>query len=80
MDLVQSIQQQLHDLRQQHGDLGRNYEEMGPAQAANSMIADAMNLLETLFVMLNLPSDGFVSLTSGSQQNDPNQEASSSGM
>ena len=81
MDLVQSIQLQLHELRNELSDLGHDYEGMSPDLAANTMIANMMNILETLFVVLNLPADGFVSLTQGSQQNDnASEEASSGGM
>ena len=79
MDLVTSIQQRLHELRAQLSDLGHNYESMAPEEMVNTMIANMMNLLETMFVVLNLPADGFVSLTQGSQHNDSaDEEASSS--
>ena len=63
MDVVSSIQQRLHEIRLQHSDLGHDYEGMSPEQIANNIIADVMNQLETLFVMINLPADGFVSIT-----------------
>lgn len=69
MDLVQATQQRLHELRVELSDLGHNYEEMSPEVAVNTMIANMMNTLETMFVVLNLPVDGFASLTPGSQKN-----------
>lgn len=66
MDLVLSIQQRLHELRMARSQSYSNYEG-SPPDVANNVIADVMNLMETLFVVINLPGDGFVSLTPRSQ-------------
>lgn len=82
MDLVQALQQGLHNLRETRADISHipSYadENNDPQQIANNIIADLMNLLETLFVLLNLPADGFVSITPERPNVDTDEEASSS--
>lgn len=82
MDLVQSIQQRLHNLRTERSEIEHNYDGLVPEDIANAIIADCMNMLETLYVVLNLPSDGFTSFSQGSQPNveSDGEEASSSRM
>lgn len=78
MDLVQGLQQSLHDLRQQLSELGGIDSSQSPDVAINTMIATMMNMLETMFVILNLPADGFVSLTpERPNATEPIEEASS---
>lgn len=75
MDFVQGIQQKLFELRMERSGSNANYEG-APPDVANNIIADTMNLLETLFVVMNMPGDGFVSLTPRSQQNDDSEQES----
>lgn len=64
MDLIEQLQRSLHNLRAQRTEQDKAYHgDINPQDMVNNIIADTMNRLETLFVMFNLPSDGFVSIT-----------------
>lgn len=80
MDLVQALQQNLYSLREARAETSQlSPERVGtdPQEMTNNIIADVMNLLETLYVVINLPTDGFVSFNPGSQSNvNPYEEAS----
>lgn len=62
MDVVPQLMQQLYDLRTERLDVLRQLINTGDPQAVNHIIADIISMLENMYIMINIPQDGFVSL------------------
>jgi hypothetical protein len=58
MDLMQQVYAELYRIRAERVQFETI--DVNDPEAINKLIADAINALENLFMILNLPRDGFV--------------------
>lgn len=68
MDVLEQLAIQLNELRAKRWPLVRSM--IDNEDPINNTIADAITMLENLFILLNMPEDGFHSLTPGDNNGD----------
>ncbi len=71
MDIIPQLLEQLYETRMQRLGILQEIINTGDPQAVNYMIADMISMLENMYIMINIPPDGFVSLAP--KDNDGNQ-------
>ena len=74
MDLLNRLAMELIALKEQRATKINDLyspEDAASGNLANAIIADMINLLEQLYLILNIPQDGFMSMTPDRPANGP---------
>lgn len=68
MDMMQTMMEELFNIRMARLHKLNLLIDQDDSQPVNSLIADMINILENIYVMINMPEEGFVSLTPKSEE------------